>query len=167
MRTDTVYGLLARFDSQSAVERIFEIKKRPQDKGMPVLCADMDMVAKIAVLDEGLARELSEIWPARITALLYKTNLVSKIVSGNSDKVAVRIPADDDLRSLILDVGAPLVATSANKSGEPEARSYKHLKESGIADEVDMTIDGGEVQSDIKPSVIIDFTINPHQIIRQ
>lgn len=167
MRSDTVYGIFARIDREDAIRRIFDIKQRQLDKGLPVLCSDMDMVKSIADISPDLERELNEIWPASITAVLPSHAFVFSLVRGGSPNIAIRIPSDDSLVSIIRSVGAPLVATSANRSGEPEARSIDGLRTSGILDEVDGYLDGGIVDDNIKPSKIIDFTVNPHVILRQ
>jgi len=167
MRSDTVYGIFACIDREDAIRRIFDIKRRQSGKGLPVLCADMEMVKSIAEINPDLERELSEIWPASITAVLPSHTSVSSIARGGSPNIAIRIPSDDSLVSIIRSVGVPLVATSANRSGESEARSIEDLRTSGVLDEVDGYLDGGIVDDNIKPSKIIDFTVNPHVILRQ
>ncbi len=90
--TDTVYGLGADAFNPAAVERIYEIKKRPRDLPLPLLLSDASRVAIVAVPVSRFASLLaSRFWPGGLTLVLPKAaSLPSYLASGST--VAVRVP---------------------------------------------------------------------------
>ncbi|MGE5425958.1 MAG: L-threonylcarbamoyladenylate synthase [Bacillota bacterium] len=121
MPTDTVYGLVARADDQSAVRRVFDIKRRNRGKALLVLVSSMNMVEKYCRLNGRQRESLRGLWMGRrpITAILPHRNRLPRELTGEEDGLAVRLPKTDFLRKMIRAVGAPLIATSANQSGQP------------------------------------------------
>ncbi len=169
MRSDTVYGLFARADSSPAIQRIFDIKGRIATKGLPVLIADSLQLNKVAVVDPGIRSRLESIWPTALTVIVpAKFDLISPVATGQQDSVALRCPDSFRLRHMIEILGVPLVATSANLSGNAECRSAQAviLEFSGRSVVPDGVFDSGEVPLDVLPSTIIDLTSSEPRLIR-
>ena len=122
--TDTVYGLMCRFDSAVAIARLYALKDRPPQKAIPVLisdCQQLQLLARWPVTQ--LAYDLMEcLWPGPLTLILPALPQLPDILTAGQQTVAVRLPDHDSLRSLIRLCG-PLAATSANLSGAPETHT--------------------------------------------
>jgi len=122
--TDTVYGIFARPDSPTAIERIYIAKARPPDKAIPILIGDLADLAQVArapwsPLAEGL---MATFWPGALTLVLPAQPHLPAILTAGLPTVAVRMPAHETPCRLLRRTG-PLAATSANRSGGPDTHS--------------------------------------------
>ena len=164
--TDTVYGLGARADIGQAVERIYKIKERPQDVALPLLLADVSQISEIAEsVSQAAWLLVREFLPGALTIVLFKSNLVSDIVTAGGETVAVRIPAHPVPVALIEGVGAPIVGTSANRSGNTSALTADEVR-SQFGNRIDLVIDGGECTGG-RESTIVDMTGENPVILRE
>ena len=116
--TDTVYGVGALPDGARTV---FELKKRPLAKALPVLGADAGDLRRVAELD-GVAMALAEkAWPGPLTLVVPRAAQFTADLGGTDARtVAVRVP-DHPLALELLRLTGPLAVTSANISGEAPA----------------------------------------------
>ncbi len=122
--TDTVYGIFARPDSPTAIERIYIAKARPPEKAIPVLIGEAAGLGQVAQapwspLAEGL---MEKFWPGALTLVLPAQAHLPAILTAGQSTVAVRMPAHETLCRLLQRTG-PLAATSANRSGGPDTHS--------------------------------------------
>ncbi len=163
--TDTVYGIGAHGLIGAAVERLYAIKERPNDKSIPLLLASADDVRLAAreVPPVGLAL-MQHYWPGALTIVLRKQPHLPDAVSG-TDTVAVRVPDHPVVRALIRALGAPLAATSANKSGRPELLDATAIA-AELGDRLDLILDGGPLHGGV-PSTVVDATVEPVRILRE
>jgi len=122
--TDTVYGLFTRFDSPTAIERIYLAKQRPADKAIPVLISKFEQLCQLATmpLPDITHRLIEKFWPGPLTLILNAVETLPTILTANQPTIAVRMPNHAALCEL-LDVAGPLAATSANISDGPETHS--------------------------------------------
>ena len=122
--TDTVYGVMCRYDSTVAISRLYDVKGRPPHKAIPVLIGMQEQLADIVrfPLDRRCAALMEKFWPGPLTLVLQARDSLPEILTAGQQTVAVRIPQHDSLRALLCDVG-PLAVTSANLSGQAEAHS--------------------------------------------
>ncbi len=164
--TDTVYGLGACFDNIAAVRRIFEVKQRQVNMGLPLLAADKLQINDVVEYIPEVARLLiKRFLPGGLTLVLQKSELVPDLVSGGSKKVAVRIPAHPVALALIRGVGRPIVGTSANISGKPSGITAEEIR-SQIGGEIEFIIEG-DVSREGKESTIVDITGNKPRLLRE
>lgn len=70
--TDTVYGLCARINSINAYNKLTMIKNRPSDKSFPVMCADLEQIKSIAIVDEKVEKLIRFFMPGPVTLILNK-----------------------------------------------------------------------------------------------
>lgn len=143
LRTDTLYGVVARADDEAAVERIYALKGRDDTKSPIVLIASLGQLYDQP--DEPATELLADVWPGKVSVILDSHRAPAWITRGN-DSVAYRLPAHDDLRDLITQTG-PLIAPSANPQGERPAMTIKQA-EAYFGDGVDFYIDEGTVTDD-------------------
>lgn len=146
IRTDTLYGVVGRADSQETVERIYAVKGRTPTKSPIVL---VDSVKGLwDEYDEETMRRLGELWPGKNSVILPSLAAPEWITRGNGS-VAYRIPDNDALLELLRNTG-PLAAPSANPEGETPAMTIEQAK-AYFGDTVDFYVDGGTV-TDAAPS---------------
>lgn len=147
VRTDTLYGVVARADDERAVERVFAAKGRDADKSCIVLLADFDAAFGSA---KGLHGAVHFRQP---TSVLVRSVGAPAWLLRQNNEIAYRIPASNGLRDLLRLTG-PLIAPSANLQGQPPARTIDEAR-AYFGDAVDMYVDGGEVPADMAPSRIV------------
>jgi L-threonylcarbamoyladenylate synthase len=155
--TDTVYGVMCRYDSPEAIARVYAVKARPPDKAIPVLIGERGQLDALAVQPlPALAPPLIDrFWPGALTLVLPALPHLPAILTAGQPSLAVRMPDHLGLCALIRRSG-PLAATSANLSGAPETHS---------ADEVAAQLDGrlplilsAPLQTEQPASTIVDLT---------
>lgn len=149
LRTDTLYGLVARADDEAAVQRIYELKGRDDDKSPIVLIDGIDQLYDQP--DEKLGELLDSAWPGPVSIILPSKYAPTWIRRGN-DSVAYRMPDNPAIRQLVRATG-PLIAPSANPQGDVPAMNIDEAQRY-FGEEVDFYVDGG---------VVIDQT--PSQLI--
>jgi L-threonylcarbamoyladenylate synthase len=162
--TDTVYGVAARPWDEAAVARLYEAKRRPVDRPIPLLLSGADQVAKVAIPGESCAALAERFWPGALTLVLAKRDVVPEIVSAGPT-VAVRVPALAQTRTLIAAAGGVLAVTSANLSGQPSPVTAADV-EAQLGGRIALILDGGPCPEGV-PSTIVDCTASPLQILRR
>lgn len=164
--TDTLYGLAAHALNDAAVERVFQLKRRPKGMALPLLLAEPQEVSRYAVDVPEVAWALAErFWPGALTLVLKKAEMVSDLVSGGMGTVALRVPDQWVPRYIVRDLGAAITGTSANRSGRPSLMTAQAVREE-FGDELDMVIDTGEATGGVA-STVLDLTGERPRILRQ
>ncbi len=163
--TETVYGLAASAFSDSAIEKVFLAKGRPQDNPLIVHISDLDMIDQAVSGFSPDAKKLAEaFWPGPLTIVLKKSKKIAESVSRGLDTVAVRMPSHPVAREVIRRAGLPLAAPSANISGSPSPTAADHV----IAD-LDGRIDGVIMSgsSDVGvESTVVSLAVTPPRLLR-
>ena len=149
--TDTVYGLAAL---PAAVERLFEAKQRPGEKRIVLLVDGLDQAADLA-RPTPAAVALAALWPGGLTLVLP---------GRDGSTIAFRVPDHPTPRALARALG-PMPTTSANRSGEPEARSAGEVL-AALGDAIDLVLDGGPSPVG-RPSTVVDCTGRRISILRE
>ena len=140
--TDTVYGLAGRPDRPEAMQQIFQLKGRPDDKPLPVLGADVESLEQVASFDARAVLLAKSFWPGALTLVLPRVAGFTHDLGGRArDSVAVRVPRAD-AALLLLGITGPLAVTSANRSGEPPALTIDDAR-AVFGSSVSSYIDGG------------------------
>lgn len=163
--TETFYALGVKYDMESALKRLYEIKLRPHEKTMPLIIGSPEKLHMLTDTVTDKARELIEkYWPGPLTLVFHAAKGLSEhIVSDN--KMAVRVPGESFGLDLARKSGLPLTATSANISGRPPADNASMVMDY-FHDVIDLIIDAGLTKGG-KPSTIVDVTENAIRILRE
>lgn len=163
--TDTLYGVGVDAFNAAAIERLYQVKERSLDKGIPVLLGDTADLAQVAVGVPPLAQQLAaRYWPGPLTLIVPRhPNLPANISPGNT--VAVRVPDHPVARALIRAAGGAVATSSANRSGEPGTQTADAAL-AALTGRVAAVLDGGPVQHGIS-STILDCTVDPPRLLRQ
>lgn len=171
--TETIYGLGCDATNAVSVERVFAIKERAPDKPPPVLIANEEQLQMLVSHVSSAARALMQAhWPGALTLVLPARDDLCPLLAGRDEEgektIAVRHSSHPIARALCLAMGAPLVATSANRAGAVgNAANPRALDdiESQLKAVVDCVIDGGIVGG--QPSTILGCTGPVPRLLRQ
>ena len=163
--TDTIYALGADIRVPAAIERVYKLKQRADDKALPVIVAEHSMLAGwVGELPERMSLLLEACWPGPLTVVFQAAPAISSRLVAGSGKLALRVPGRELPRALSRALGAPIVSTSANISGSPGATEVNTIVEQ-FGEEIPLILDSGPAELTI-PSTIIDVTEQPPRLIR-
>jgi len=166
--TDTAIGIGCRIDSEKSIKRLLKIRKRPKNKPLLVLVNSIEMAEKyLFPISEEVKNKLIKIyWPGKLTIILKcNPNKVLFPVRDKRNTLGVRFPNNPILLKLIEEVGVPIVAPSANFSGEKTPFEFKDLNPD-LVKKVDFILNE-EIGSGRDISTVIDCTVEPWKIVRQ
>ncbi|MHA1144871.1 MAG: L-threonylcarbamoyladenylate synthase [Candidatus Helarchaeota archaeon] len=163
--TDTLYGLGGNPLDINVIKKVFSIKRRSFEKGLPVLSHSIEKVSEICYLNE-IAVELGKkYWPGQMTLILQKKEIVPDILTGYQNTVAIRIPKHDFCLKLMEAANGYLIGTSANLSSEPDPVQISDISPD-VLSRVDLIIDMGSCKHG-KPSTIVDVSTSEIRILRK
>lgn len=152
--TDTVYGIAAMPGDGAAVRRLFLAKRRPPEKAIPILIADLADLLKVAANVSPPARRLVEKhWPGPLTVVFRRSPAFRSVSDPDNETVAVRVPAYEPARELIRRAGGALAVTSANVSGRPAAQTADEVVKQ-IGRRIPLVLDGGPAPGGTESSVV-------------
>jgi len=165
-RTDTFYGLGADPLSRLAIRRIRQLKSREETKPIMLLVSDYDKVAHfIRTPSELFLSIASRYWPGPLTLVSNARPELPEELTAGTGTIGLRLPDDDDVRSLVRACGGALTATSANLSGDLPARTATDV-EAYFPSGIDLIIDDGEVTV-LQPSTVLDLSGPEPRLIRE
>lgn len=164
--TESFYALGVIATDENAVKRLFEVKKRPAEKPLPIIIGDISLLeSMVKNIPEQAERLMEKYWPGPLTLVFEAVDSIPELLTGGTARIAIRIPGRSAALDLAEAVRLPLTATSANLSSLPPARDpdavIKYFGES-----IDLIIDAGKTPGGL-PSTIVDVTVHPLKILRQ
>ncbi len=139
--TETAYGLGANALNEEAVEKVYEAKQRPRSKGLTVIVSSLEMAENFAYLSEKEKVLVEEFMPGPLTLVVDKKDSVPDNLN---DKFVFRVSSSPLARELASE--GPVVATSANISGEKTSYSVDDISED-LLDRVDFVLNKGRLPS--------------------
>jgi L-threonylcarbamoyladenylate synthase len=155
--TDTVYGIAVAVSTPGGVDKLFEVKQRPPDKGIMLLLDDAAQAARAGVMTPAAAALAAAAWPGGLSVVVPQRADVRwpAVLTGGAQTIGLRVPDHGTPRSLARDLG-PLPTTSANVSGLPEATDAEAILEQ-LGEAIDLVLDGGPARGG-PASTVIDCT---------
>lgn len=172
--TETSYGIGCDATNAKAVRRVFAIKGRPEGKGTPLIVDSLKMAKRWGKFSPTAQRLAKKYWPGPLTmvvpVLVFARN-DKKIVQAvlQNKTVALRVSSHPIARALAKGLGRPIVATSANRSGQPPAFSCRALSPlltgkdgSGVV----YVVNVGALPKQ-KPTTIVKIIGNDVEVLRQ
>ena len=164
--TETVYGLGAVATSETAVAKIFEAKGRPQDNPLIVHIGTKEEIKAFTHHIPKLAEMcMDNFWPGPLTLILpLKAGSLAKNVSAGLPSVGVRMPEHPVALELLKQLGQPVAAPSANKSGKPSPTQAAHVFHD-LNGKIPLILDGGTTGIGLE-STVIDFAGEIPTILR-
>ncbi len=152
--TDTFYGLGADPFNLAAVSKIFSIKRRSYDRPLPLLVSSLDQAADLTIDPPSLFFKLAEkFWPGPLTIIVPASRQIPLKVTGNTGRVALRLPKAPLAVALIEAAGRPLTGTSANLTEHPACSAAEEV-DMQIGDAVPLILDGGTTPGELASTII-------------
>jgi L-threonylcarbamoyladenylate synthase len=153
--TDTVYGLACNPESAVAVNRVYELKRRPPRKPAAVMYFDLDVaLAALPELGERAGVALRELLPGPVTLLLPNPQGRFPLAC-EGGLLGLRVPRLSDRLAPLAGVGAPALQSSANLSGGPDPRRLGDVPPE-LREGADLVLDGGELPG--TASTVVDLS---------
>jgi L-threonylcarbamoyladenylate synthase len=142
--TDTVYGICCDPDDEAAARRLYELKGRPPAQPAAVmffaLGAALDALTDLSEAERAVMRALL---PGPVTLLLAnRERRFAAACRTDPGTLGLRVPALDERLGALAAVAAPVMQSSANVSGEPDARMLEQVP-AGLRAGADLVLDGG------------------------
>jgi len=163
--TETLYGMGTLALKDVAVEKIFQIKGRPEGKPIPILVRDKEMLSKFAELTEASHTLIHRFLPGPLTLVLLEKEKLPGLITAGTGKVAARISRHPFVRSLFKLIDEPITSTSANISGEENLFNAAAILDR-FEGKIELIVDSGNLPPS-KGSTIVDLTVKPPLIIRE
>ncbi|GLS84831.1 Sua5/YciO/YrdC/YwlC family protein [Paraferrimonas haliotis] len=154
--TEAVYGLGCDPSNEQALQTLLCLKNRPWEKGLILVASTLEQLSSfidIERIPKDSLRMMHESWPGHQTWIVPAKKSVSKLLSGDSSNLAVRVTAHPICIELCNAFAGAIVSTSANPAGDEPARSISELQR--IFEQAPATV-GGDLGNANAPSRICD-----------
>jgi L-threonylcarbamoyladenylate synthase len=154
---DTVYGLGTEAGSREGVDRLYRLKGRAPDRPAAVLLFRLELaLASLPELAGGTRAAVERLLPGALTLILPNPAHRFPLACGPAPhRLGLRVPRLEGPLAPLTAVSVPVLQSSANPTGGPDARRVEDVDE-GIRSEVDLVLDGGELPG--TPSTVVDLT---------
>ncbi len=159
--TDTVYGLVCAANNRESVVRLYALKNRDKKPGT-LIAASMEQLVNIGIKARYL-KAVEQFWPGAVSVVIPFNDPSTSYLRQGLPDIAVRIPEDKNINTLLAKVG-PLLTTSANAPGKEPASNIQEAKVY-FGQEVDFYVNGGNLK-DRQPSTIIRMVDDAIELIR-
>lgn len=161
--TETVYGIGVDPLSQAAVDKIFNLKERDENKPLSILVHSFHDLIKLKIISK--VPEIVELyWPGPLTIIVEsELNFADGVGTKNPNSIGVRVP-DNELTLELLKKTGPLAVTSANISGQEDITNEKDA-ESVFGDKIGHYLQGSALHG--SGSTIVDFRDEEFKVIRE
>jgi len=153
--TETVYGLGADATNAQAVLRVYEMKGRPRFNPLIAHVANREAAEAHAEFNEQAGKLADVFWPGPLTIVLQKRpgSGICDLVSAGLDTIALRVPANETARGLLLAAGCPVAAPSANRAGHVSPTTAAHVA-ADLGDAPALILDGGHTTVGLESTVV-------------
>jgi len=161
--TETVYGIGVDPHSQAAVDKIFNLKERDENKPLSILVHSFHDLIKLKIISK--VPEIVELyWPGPLTIIVEsELNFADGVGTKNPNSIGVRVP-DNELALELLKKTGPLAVTSANISGQEDITNEKDA-ESVFGNKIGHYLQGSALHG--SGSTIVDFRDEEFKVIRE
>ena len=167
---DTVYGLATEPESKEGVRRLYALKGRPADRPAAVMFFDLELaLAALPELGERTRGAVERLLPGPLTLLLPNPARRYPLACGpEPERLGLRVPELTGSLAALAATRWPVLQSSANRSGGPDARRLDDV-DASIRGGVDLQLDGGDLPG--TPSTVVDLTTyehdGAHRIVRE
>ena len=152
--TDTFYGLSADPFNLAAIERVFQIKGRPENRALPILVDSIEQAVELSRdVPDAFLTLAHRFWPGALTIVVEATHRLPLKVTGNSGRVALRWADSRITTALIGAVGGPVTGTSANLSGYPSCSNASALAEQ-LGTRIPLILDSGDTNGTLASTIV-------------
>jgi len=165
--TETVYGLAARADSESAAAAIYRAKGRPDFNPLIVHVGSLEQARGLARLDERAEMLAARFWPGPLTLVLpaREGSGIAPAVTAGLPTLALRMPDHPVMQRLLEELGLPLAAPSANRSGAVSPTTPAHVAQA-FGPAIAAVLDGGACARGLESTIVALREAGHWQLLR-
>jgi len=164
--TESFYGLAADAANETAIRRLFYVKRREAGEPVLLLIPTVESLERYAAhVSETAIRFMDAFWPGGLTIVFKAQKEISTLLTAGTGKIGIRLSSHPVATALAQAMGSAITGTSANISGEPPCNT-PHGVLRVLGKEVDKILDGGETSGQ-KPSTVLDMTTRPYAVLRE
>ncbi len=163
--TDTLYGISVTAFNATAVEKVYDLKQRQENKPFIILISDIKDLQKFDLETTEFENKFLEInWPAPLSVVLLCKSEKFKYLHRGTNSLAFRMP---DLKILtdLIKITGPITSTTLNLSGETPITNLSEAQKK-FGNQIDLYIESN-INGDSKPSTVIKLQNNKIEILRQ
>ncbi len=162
--TDTFYGIGCDIFNKHAIEKIYQLKRRPKTKPFSFICSDLTNISKYAQVTNYAYKTMRRLLPGPYTFILRGSKLVPKLMLTRRKTVGIRVPDHSICLAIVKELGHPVLSTSA-ATPDGEVLATPREIEERLGHSIDLIIDGGIVPC--RPSSVISLIDDEPEIIRE
>lgn len=163
--TETVYGLGANVFDETAIAKIFEAKRRPNDNPLIAHVGEIAQIKSlVSAITPSAQKFIAAFFPAPLTLVLPKAEKIPLIATANLDTIGVRMPQNKIALEFLKACETPLVAPSANLSGKPSPTKWNAVYED-LSGRIDCILQGEATEIGLE-STVVDCTSETPLILR-
>lgn len=164
--TETVYGIGGNALSNEVIDKVYNAKNRPRAKAVNIMVSNKNEIKKYAEITSNLEQKIiDEFLPGPLTIILKKKPNFGTYFTAGNDTIGVRIPNHRIVNSILNEIDFPIIAPSANISGEPSGVEATDIIKD-FDGKVDAIIDGGKANQGLS-STIVKVIDNEIMILRE
>lgn len=165
--TDTAYGLGADITNSIAIDRVFELKDRSEKNPLSIIVSDMNMAGEYGTFSSQAHMLAETFLPGPLTIVVPKTNKISERIVAGGSTIGIRIPDCNFILEVVRQLGKPITATSANRSGKGTPYMMEEALHgfNGEGKYIDLVIDGGSLGQ--LTSTVVDISTSEPVIVRE
>lgn len=168
--TDTVYGLACSANDPAAIQKLYKIKGREENKPVAICVAEYDDLRYWGEAKHIPVSLLKMLLPGAVTIVVYKSKYLNNpFLNPGVDKIGIRIPDFDFIRNISRSFKYPIALTSANKSSEKSTLKIEEFKH--LWSQLGAVFDGGQLgilEEQRAASTVIDLSKEGfYKIIRE
>ncbi|PIE68922.1 MAG: threonylcarbamoyl-AMP synthase [Deltaproteobacteria bacterium] len=153
--TETLYAVGCHYAHKGAVEQVFQVKNRDVAKPLPLIVGSWEQVGRFTLANEAVTSVASMFWPGPLSVLVTMQGTIASGLKDAQGRTSLRVTPHPVARALCRLVDAPLVATSANMSGEPAPCRLEDVDPQLMA-RVDGVVDALPFPQGGEPSTLIE-----------
>lgn len=156
--TETCYGLAADIFYPEAVEKIYLLKEMSRSKPVSIMVSSLEEAEVYGVFNQQARILARAFWPGPLTIIVKRAPELPSYINPGIDSVGIRCPDHAFTLEMLRRFEEPLITTSANRTGEPQAYEVDEFLENRIEDMIpDFIVDMGRIP-ETAPSTIVDLS---------
>ena len=165
--TETVYGLAGNAENTEAVKKIFALKNRPINHPLIMHVAkDWDLSKWVLSVPDYAQKLIDAFWPGPLTLVFNaRTSGVNPAITGGQPTIAIRCPNHPTTQALLIGLGCPLAAPSANPFGKISPTTSAHVQQSFPNQEL-LILEGGRCELGIESTIVSAIAEDGYTILR-
>ena len=153
--TDTVYGIGTNAYDGEACEKIYQVKGRPKYKPLIILISEISMLEKIVnYISPAEQKLIDTFWPGPLTITFNKRDgILPDVILAGYTHIGIRLIKEGLIHNLIQTAGVPIVAPSANFSGNSTGTKMENIIKE-FHSKVDYILDYGDIENDTVSTIV-------------